>query len=431
MPKFLVPIDLTKQELQNAVVQVLSSAPGTPATGQVYYNSTSKTLQIYNGTSWIVFGTLDQISTAAADVALGSHKITGVTDPGAAQDAATQNYVLTRSLSAFSAPTGDLAIGTNKLTGVKDPTNAQDAATKNYVDNTVNGLDWKTPVRVASTANVATGSGLANGQVIDGITLATGDRVLLKNQSTAGENGIYVSPASGAASRSADATTAAQVLQLAVAVEEGTANADTFWVNTTNAPITVGTTGLTFSQFGAGATYTNGAGLSLTGNTFAIEGGSNILLPVHGGTGVASPTAHGVLVGEGASAVTALGVGATGTVLRGATGADPAFGAVVLTTDVTGNLPVGNGGTGSNTAAGARTNLGATTKYAASLGDGSTLSYAITHSLGTTDVLVQIHRVASPFDLVEPDIQITDANTVTVIFSVAPSTNQYRIVVIG
>jgi hypothetical protein len=94
-------------------------------------------------------------------------------------------------------------------------------------------------------------------------------------------------------------------------------------------------------------------------------------------------------------------------------------------------LVVGSGGTGSATAAGARTNLGATGKYAAAFGDGSTLSYVITHSLGTNDVVVGVYFVATPFQVAECEVQLTSTNTVTLIFSVAPTTNSMRVVVIG
>jgi hypothetical protein len=390
---FLVPIDLTKNELQNGVIQNLSSDPGSPVEGQIYWNTTSHVLKLYNGTVWTIVARL------------------------------------ANSLSDFAAPTGDLAIGTNKLTGVKDPTAAQDAATKNYVDNAVNGLAWHGAVRVASTANLAVASAVVNAAVVDGVTLATGDRILLKNQTAGAENGVYIVAASGAASRATDADAAVEVLQLAVAVEEGTVGADTFWVNTTNAPITLGTTALTFAQFGAGATYTNGTGISLTGNVFSIEN-SGVLLPAHGGTGVASPTSHAVLVGAGASAMTALAVGATGTVLRGQTAADPVWGAVVLTTDVTGVLPVANGGTAGATVAAAKTALGFMSRYTVDVGDGAATSYTITHNLGTLDVIVQVYRKSDGVEVVT-DVTRATTNTVTLIFATAPAAAAYRTVILG
>lgn len=430
---FLVPINLSGNELQNAVIQNLGSDPGSPVEGQVWWRTDTHVLRARRNGSTVTIATLaNSLSDFAAptgDLAIGSHKLTGVSDPSASDDAATKGYVLGLHVTDLTAPAADFAMNSHKITGVADPTNAQDAATKNYVDNAVNGLSWKDPVRLASTANVAVATGLANGQTIDGVTVATGDRILLKNQTSGAENGIYIAPASGAASRSTDADSAAEILQAAVAVEEGTANADTFWVNTTNAAITLGTTALTFSAFGAGATYTAGTGLSLSGNAFSIEN-SGVLLPAHGGTGIASPTVHKLLVGNGSSAMTQLAVGATNTVLHGNTGADPSFSAVDLTADVTGNLPVANGGTGSGTAAGARTNLGATTKFAGDVGDGSSTSIAVTHNLGTRDVLVQLMR-KSDWVQVECDITMTDANTVTLAFAVAPSSAQYRVVVVG
>jgi len=94
-------------------------------------------------------------------------------------------------------------------------------------------------------------------------------------------------------------------------------------------------------------------------------------------------------------------------------------------------LPVTSGGTGGNTAALAKAALGFTTKYAADVGDGSTLSYVVTHNLNTTDVHVAVSTKASTFDVVYPDIQITSVNTITLIFAVAPTAAQYRCVVIG
>jgi hypothetical protein len=135
-----------------------------------------------------------------------------------------------------------------------DPTSATDLATKQYVDAKADSRDWKESVRAASTANVTIASALTNGSSMDGVTLATGDRVLLKNQTAPAENGIYIVVASGAASRSGDADTSAEVTAgMTVSVEEGTANGDKRFVLTTNNPITLGTTGLTFTPDAGGA----------------------------------------------------------------------------------------------------------------------------------------------------------------------------------
>ena len=136
-----------------------------------------------------------------------------------------------------------------KLTGVADPTLAQDAATKAYVDSVATGLDWKASVRAATTVNGALATAYAVAQIIDGVTLATNDRILLKDQTTGSENGIYIVTA-GTPTRATDADTNAEVTPgLATFVEEGTANADKGFVLTNNGAITLGTTALVFAQF--------------------------------------------------------------------------------------------------------------------------------------------------------------------------------------
>jgi hypothetical protein len=168
--------------------------------------------------------------------------------------------------------TGAIAMGTNKITGLGTPTDAADAATKAYVDSAAQGIDWKASVRAATTAAVTLASGLENGDTLDGVTLATGDRILVKNQATGSENGIYVVAASGAPTRSTDADTAAEITSnFAVFVEEGTLNADQGYVLTNDGPITVGTTALVFTQFTGLGQVTAGTGLSKTGNTIEID----------------------------------------------------------------------------------------------------------------------------------------------------------------
>jgi len=168
--------------------------------------------------------------------------------------------------------TGAIAMGTNKITGLGTPTDGTDAATKNYVDSAAQGIDWKASVRAATTANVTLASDLENGDVLDGVTLATGDRVLVKDQSTGSENGIYVVKASGAPDRSTDADSGAEVTaNFAVFVEQGTVNADQGYTLTNNGAITVGTTALTFTQFTGLGQIVAGTGLDKTGNTLDID----------------------------------------------------------------------------------------------------------------------------------------------------------------
>ncbi|GHE32417.1 hypothetical protein GCM10017673_39190 [Streptosporangium violaceochromogenes] len=172
---------------------------------------------------------------------------------------------------------GDYDFGAGKLQNVADATTDTGVPSwgqvKTLVNSAVSNLDYKGSVRVASTANVSVSSAPAT---IDGVTLAANDRVLLKNQTAAAENGIYVFASTGAAlTRAADADAAAEVTPgLWVTVEEGTANADTAWWLTTDGPITIGTTALTFTAFplvtGGGASDFEAVGPSSAGTTWTV-----------------------------------------------------------------------------------------------------------------------------------------------------------------
>lgn len=170
------------------------------------------------------------------------------------------------SLSDLSSPTSNFSFNSNKLTNLSDPTNPQDAATKQYVDSVAQGLDPKASCLVATIGNIATLSGLLT---IDGVTVAAGDRVLVKNQSAPADNGIYVASASAWA-RSSDMDTWAEVPNAFTFIEDGTVNKDTGWVCTANQGGTIGVTAITFVQFSGAGTYDAGTGLTLTGSTFSI-----------------------------------------------------------------------------------------------------------------------------------------------------------------
>jgi hypothetical protein len=186
--------------------------------------------------------------------------------------------------------TGAIAMGTNKITGLGTPTDSADAATKAYVDAVTEGLHIHPSVVAATTANVTLSSALENGDTLDGITLATNDRILVKNQTTQSENGIYVVQASGQPTRATDFDTAAEVDSGDfVFVSSGTVNGSTGWVQT-NKPATIGTDAIAFTQFSGAGTYAAGTGLTLTGNTFSANIGTDIqaynatLAAVAGGT---------------------------------------------------------------------------------------------------------------------------------------------------
>lgn len=166
---------------------------------------------------------------------------------------------------------GDVDFASHKAINVTDPTNPQDAATKNYVDLTAQGVQWKAPVRVATVANGTLSTAFANGQTVDGVILATGDRILLKNQTSQIDNGIYTVNASGAPTRSSDAATGAEIKGSTVFATEGTVNADAAFINTNTGTITIGTTNITYVQFTGAAEIIAGNGLAKSANTLSID----------------------------------------------------------------------------------------------------------------------------------------------------------------
>ena len=210
-------------------------------------------------------------------------------------DIATADQISFVKTNGTSTMTANLPMAGFKITGLGAGTTGTDAVNKNQLDAAVAGLSWKQAVRVATTANVDLSTDLENGDTIDGITLATGDRVLVKNQSAAADNGIYIVQASGAAVRSSDMDVAAEFSGATVFVAEGTANANSGWTQTSEV-VTVGTTAVTFVQFTGSGTYTAGIGLDLTGNTFNVNLGAGIFELGTDAVGIELYSATGALI---------------------------------------------------------------------------------------------------------------------------------------
>ncbi len=256
--------------------------------------------------------------------------------------------VRTNRLDQMAAPTGAVSLNSQKITGLADPTADADAANKGYVDGVAQGLDVKDSVVATTTANGTLSTAFANGQSIDGVTLQTGDRILIKNQSTASQNGIYNVNASGAPSRATDMPTGGNAAGAFVFVEQGTTNAENGFVCTSDTgSAVVGTNNLTFAQFSGAGQIIAGAGLDKSGNTLFVD-----------------TKANGGFAFEGGKLALKLD-----------------------SSSITGTLAIGDGGTGATTASAALTALGLS-NYAKTLIDDADAAAART-TLGLGSIATQ------------------------------------------
>ena len=425
--KFLTNLDLNQNQLLNATFEKLATNPSSGNfEGRLYFNTVTNTLMVYAGGGWKK--TVHSIASGGAS----SGALTITESNGTIT--VTPNLVTTSVDGVMSAAdkaklNDATADATASKLVIRDsggnakvatPTDSAHIATKGYVDAARQGLDVKQSVRLGTTAAVNLASDLNAGDSIDGVVLVAGDRVLVKNQVSGSENGIYVATASGTASRSSDANGTVDTGELRsgtfVFVEEGTVNSDKGFVLSTNGTITVGSTAIAWTQFSGAGSFTAGDGISQDGNTINVNVTANRTAIVADAVDISAN-----YVGQ--SSITTLGTITTG-VWNGT------------------DIAVADGGTGASTAADARTNLASTTAgftsstpilsrtTAQSIGDAAATAFTITHNFNTRDVSVQIYDNAS-YDTVVADVVRTTANTVTITFTVAPAASAYRVVITG
>jgi hypothetical protein len=555
--QFLVPLNLNKNELQNARVQNLSSAPANPVSGQIYFDTSTSTMYFWNGTAWIptsgsteviqdtigasvsggtgltatyvdetgvttidldntavtpgTYGSAseyvtiqidaqgritsasegniqittsqvtdleeyieDVVATASTglirdgegidvtyDDTAGTLTIAGedatstnkgiasfdVTDFTVTSGAVTVNveriedivanlvvggtgitdtYVdgdgtltiaidstvttndgvqtlTNKTLGATTALGADLNAATYKITGLGAPTNANDAATKAYVDSVAEGLHIHASVKALAASDLDLSGPIANTTNFDGVTLVVSDRVLLIGQNPLSENGIYVvaTEEDGFVTlvRAQDYNSANEIQAGDfVFVSGGVTYNSTGWVQE-NPVNTLGTDPIVWDQFSGAGTYTAGAGLTLTGNTFSVD-----VTPT---SGSASLTNTGGAVEVKVNTNAGLETTASGVGINVGTGLTFATGALTFASSY-----------------GVR-------KLAYNVGNGSALTYTLNHNLGSRDITVSVYENASPFAQVEVDVEHTDSNNILVGFAAAPTTDQYRVVIVG
>ena len=270
--------------------------------------------------------------------------------------------VRTNRLDQMTAPSASVSLNSQTITNLADPVNTQDAATRGFVEATAQGLDVKDSCVAATTGNIVIATALNNGDTLDGVTLSDGDRVLVKDQSTASQNGIYVVGSSPA--RAVDLAAGSDAAGMFTFIEQGTVNADNGFVCTSNKGSAVtGTNNLTFAQFSGAGQITPGDGLDKSGNTLSID------LKANGGLVIESTE---IAVDLGASSIT-------------------------------GTLAISDGGTGATSASNARSNLG--------LVIGTDVE---PHSDKLTELATMAQTTANSLaDLSATEVQILDGATLT------------------
>jgi hypothetical protein len=249
--------------------EITTSQVGTVVTASLPTALTFTGKTVTNGTFNMVAATVggDTVTTNTATQTLTNKTISGASNTlsNIANASLTNSSITLGTTTIALGGTSLTPAGLTSVTVTQDPVSALQLATKQYVDAVAQGLDPKASCVAATTVNIT----LSGTQTIDGVALIAGDRCLVKNQTTQANNGIYVVSAS-TWTRSTDMDVWAEVPGAFTFIEQGTTQADTGWVCTSNAGGTIGVTAITFVQFAGVGSYTAGTGLTLTGTQFSI-----------------------------------------------------------------------------------------------------------------------------------------------------------------
>ena len=364
--RVLFHFDLSGNELRNAVLQNLATAPTSPKTGQFWFDTAADRIGVRTaaGNKTLLYsgegggGDATTFNGQAASFYLARSNHTGTQAASTISDLATvvQGY----RLDQFAAPTSAVSFNSQRITAVANPTVATDVVNLQTLDARLQGQNaLKDPVRLVLVAN-DTLSGLA---ARDGVTPIAGDRVLATAQTTATQNGIWVA-ASGAWTRATDADASGEIVPgTQVAVREGTVYADSLWSITSDVtPIIPGTTAHTWTYVTKVSDIVAGAGLTRAGNTLNVA--------------------------------TTAGSGIT-----------------VNADDIAADFTV------------------VVRKAAFTIGDAAATVFTLTHNFGTRDVQVAIYENATPWEQVYTQVRLPSTNTVELTFATAPTANQFRVVI--
>jgi hypothetical protein len=413
MSKFLNNLDLNGNELRNVKLQNLGTAPSiSAAAGGIYFDTGSNTIKYYSGGAWVTVantGTLAQFAaTTSAQLAT---LISDETGTGALVFANTPTFVtpilgtpqsvtLTNA-TGLPVATGISGLGTGVATFLATPSSSNLASA--VTDETGSGaLVFGTSPAI--TTSITTGSttfalvnttattvNFAGDATTVSIGAATGTTTINNNTVVTGNltvNGTTTTV------NSTVVTVDDILIELGAVATPTDVTAEGGGINL------LGLTNKTITWVGTNTAWTSSENFDLvTGKTYKING-TNVLSGSTLGSGVT------------ASSLTSVGTITSGT-WNGTT------------------IAIANGGTGATSAAGAKTNLGFTTKFAEDIGDGAATSFTVTHGLASSDVQVYVYEKASPYGQVFPDVANTSSSAVTLAFAIAPTSAQYRVVVIG